>query len=202
MNAEGNSADDPPQAPADPPRDGELRGIIDAVWKLAHEEARRCLHAPLRAKETPSELAQSVVAEILLREGQLEYRGEAALRGLVKAILVAKLTARVRKHLAKRRDVRRETTTASSLGDVTPAAPGASPASIVVWREMIDRAEAEIAKLPEREQRILRLGTAGKTAKEIAAAEGLSEANAQKILWRARRTIDAKLFGREPPPEA
>ncbi|MBI5851197.1 MAG: hypothetical protein HZB39_09230 [Planctomycetes bacterium] len=182
-----------PKGPGEP----DLRGVIDAVWRIAHDEARRCLAAPLRAKETPTDLAQSVVAEILMHEGKLEYRGELALRGLVKAILVAKITARARRHLAKRRDVRRDQTTASSLGDEVLAAPGASPASIVVWREMVDRAEAEIARLPEREQRILRLGTQGKTAKEIGAAEGISEANAQKILWRARQAIDAKLFGKE-----
>jgi len=182
-----------PKGPGDP----DLRAVIDEVWRIAHDEARRCLAAPLRAKETPTDLAQSVVAEILLHEGKLEYRGQAALRGLVKAILVAKITARARRHLAKRRDVRRDQVTASSLGDAIPAAPGASPPSVVVWREMVDRAEAEIARLPEREQRILRMGTQGMTAKEIAAQEGISEANAQKILWRARQAIDAKLFGKE-----
>ncbi|MFO1055204.1 MAG: hypothetical protein U1F36_23545 [Planctomycetota bacterium] len=184
----------------DPPSDPtilDVRRMIEEILQIASAEAKRQLRTPMGAKERASDLAQSVVRAMLEKDGKLEFRGDAALRGLIKTMVVARLAQKRRHQLAQKRDDRRNAATPSELGDAAPLAEGASPASIVVWREMVARADGEIAKLSERERRVMELGTAGRTAAEIAAAEGITEASAQKILWRVRQALGQRVFGWE-----
>lgn len=183
-----------PDRPADPtPLD--VRRMIEEIWQIASAEAKRQVQATMRGNERASDLAQSVVCAMLERDGKLEFRGDAALRGLIKTMVVARLTQKHRRRLAQKRDERRNEATPSELGDAAPSETGAGPASVAVWREMVAHAEAEIARLSERERRVLELGTAGRTAAEIAAAEGISPASAQKILWRVRQAVGNRVFG-------
>ncbi|MGE0143770.1 MAG: sigma-70 family RNA polymerase sigma factor [Planctomycetota bacterium] len=184
------STDDP-----DPPKVTLSRELIESMAKelldVARSEAQRRLSGNPLPAASPSDLAQSALVELLREPERFDYRGPSALRGLVKSILVARVVRRLRARRAAKRDLGRERPIADGAADsgLDLEAPDPGPVSQLVWRELVEEMEARVRGLDERSQRMLAMAMAGRTLRDIAESEGVSEASAQKIVWRARQAI-------------
>lgn len=173
------------------------RADLDALLARARATARRVAQ---RARESDrSDLAQSVVRELLQAADRLDYRGEAAFDALVRSMFAHKLRRKLSRARAGRRDVRREVPTADADTDsvATPVdrSPASDPAQVARAAELRALLQARIEELPARTREVLLLRANGLTAAEVAATLGLTEANAQKIYTRARAQIEAALLG-------
>jgi RNA polymerase sigma factor (sigma-70 family) len=85
-------------------------------------------------------------------------------------------------------------------GLVEPAACGAGPEDEAVARELFERVEAALGRLPGDQQRVLREAMNGKKADEIAAALGWKKRSVFLHLFRARRRLEQALALTSRPP--
>jgi len=198
--------DDPSTGPSTPSRRGSScpesdklaqRADLATLLARARATARR---AAARAAPAPdrSDLAQSVVRELLRVADRLDYRGEAAFDALVRSIFVHKLRKKLRRAHAGKRDVRREMATAGTeVGEVpvpVDRSPSNDPVQMALAADLRARLQARIEELAAREREVILLRASGLTAGEVAAKLGLTEANAQKIYTRTRAELEAALL--------
>lgn len=154
----------------------------------------------LRARETESDLVQTVCLEVLQRADRFEFQGEAEFRGwLYRAVLNA-VRDGDRYHKAQRRSPQREV----PIVDVEQLAglytSMASPSAHAVAREEVERIEAAFERLPANYAEILALvRVAGLSRSEAAAQLGLSPEAAGKLLQRATVRLARELGGDARP---
>jgi RNA polymerase sigma factor (sigma-70 family) len=81
-----------------------------------------------------------------------------------------------------------------------PLASGATPESGALGREMEERIESALQRLPEEQQRVLRDTMSDKSADEIAQHMGIPKQRVFMLLFRARRRMEQELGieGRKP----
>jgi RNA polymerase sigma-70 factor (ECF subfamily) len=149
------------------------------------------LSPALRAKESSSDLVQSVCREVLAGLGHFEYRGEAAFRSWLYQAALRKLIDRHRYYKAEKRDPGREavplTGTALSQEELERLATSmASPSRSAMMHEEIARLEQGFARLAEADQRVIRMVyVEGLTHAQVAEREGINVVNSRKLLSRA-----------------
>lgn len=144
----------------------------------------------VKAKESASDLAQSVCREVLesLKHGRLVYRSEPEFRQWLYRAAVMKMMNRQRFWTAERRDARAEG--APLDASTTPEAPArrasATPSRVAALREELELFEAAFAKLPENYREVISLHHVEQLSHaEIAERLGVSEANSRMLLSRA-----------------
>jgi RNA polymerase sigma factor (sigma-70 family) len=201
--------DDPSARPGEPNRRGNTnpegdklaqRPDLAALLARARATARR---AAAQAAPPPdrSDLAQSVVRELLRVADRLDYRGEAAFDALVRSIFVHKLRKKLARARAGKRDVRREVAAAGTeVGEAAvpvDRSPANDPVQMALAADLRARLQAQIEELGAREREVILLRASGLTAGEVAAKLGLTEANAQKIYTRTRAELEAALLDHE-----
>lgn len=182
--------------------DAASRGDVGALEQLLESflpDLRKYLarHAgPLvSAKESSSDLAQSVCREVLERLGseRLQYRGEAEFKQWLYNAALFKIRARQRFYLAAMRDAGRDGRaedarhggSASEAPDWSDSA-SATPSRAAEQHEDIERMRAALAKLPPKHREVIVLAYVdGLSHKHIAERLGLSEANSRVLLSRA-----------------
>jgi RNA polymerase sigma-70 factor (ECF subfamily) len=157
----------------------------------------------VRARESSSDLAQSVCREVLerLADGRFRYAGEAAFRQWLYRAAVMKMLQRHRHWQAERRDPAREV----GRGPVTEEhglsalAAGATPSEDAIRIEELERFREAFERLAERDQDLIRLHHAeGRTHAEIAAELGISEASSRMALSRALARLAKLAVPRRP----
>jgi RNA polymerase sigma factor (sigma-70 family) len=144
--------------------------------------------ALVRAKESVSDLAQSVCREVLeqLRDERLEYRGEAQFVRWLQQAAVHKLQNRHRFYGADKRDARREVPPADSAGGPADAAQSATPSRAFAAKEASAQLEQALAQLPERDRLVIRLcHFEGRSHDDVAAQLGITPSHSRVLLARA-----------------
>lgn len=158
---------------------------------------RARLGPAIAARESATDLAQSVFREVIQDFEALEYRGDTAFRGWLFQQAVRKILDRNRYYHRARRDVGREAR--ASREDDFDALAGCyatlgTPSRHAAAREEVDRFERAVADLPEAQRdavtmsRIMNLGY-----KEIAQVMGTSESAVRGLVARGLATLSAKL---------
>jgi RNA polymerase sigma-70 factor (ECF subfamily) len=157
----------------------ELRGYL-----------QRNAGALVIAKESSSDLAQSVCREVLerLATERLSYRGEGEFKQWLFNAALFKIRARQRFYLAARRDAGRELAGAppSSSADDVRASPAPGPHSTAELDEEVAQLRAALNELPDNYREVLVLvHVDGLSHKQVADKLGISEANSRVLLSRA-----------------
>jgi len=149
----------------------------------------------VRARESSSDLAQSVCREALerLADGRFEYRGEPAFREWLYRAAVMKLLKRHRHWRSDKRDPARELGTPEERSGESSVPRGVdavvmdgTPSREVMRLEELELFRRSFGALSERHQDVIRLHHAeGRSHAEIGAELGISEANSRMLLSRA-----------------
>lgn len=150
--------------------------------------------ALVRAKESVSDLAQSVCREVLerLRDERFEYHGEAQFVRWLQQAAVHKLQNRHRFYRAEKRDAGREIApvagdgsgTGGGLADV-PAGSG-TPSQAAADREQGAELAMALAKLPERDRQVIQLcHFEGRSHEDVATVLGITPSHSRVLLARA-----------------
>ena len=113
---------------------------------------RRNLDPSLRAKESVSDVVQSVCREVLDRASELSFDDDVAFRAYLYRSALRKVIDRRRYYLAGKRDVAREVSLQTGHGD--------HPLGPEEQTEALDRFEAAFARLPAHHQEIVSLQVA------------------------------------------
>lgn len=145
--------------------------------------------ALVRARESVSDLAQSVCREVLerLRDERFEYRGEAQFVRWLQQAAVHKLQNRHRFYRADKRDAGRELTPdGSNAGLAGIAATGGTPSAGAARQEQDAELVAALAKLTERDRQVIQLcHFDGRSHEEVAGILGVTESHSRVLLARA-----------------
>lgn len=157
----------------------------------------------LRAKESSSDIVQSVCRELLERLDGFEWRGEPAFKAWLFTTALRKLTERQRHWLRDKRDAAREVHLPP--GDASRDDRSlqqlyrsfCTPSRVVSVREELAMVEAAFAELPEHYREILTLARlTGATHREIGAQLGMTENAVQQVVKRALVKLSGALRNR------
>jgi len=138
----------------------------------------------IRAKESCSDLGQSVCLEILTELDRFEYHGEAAFKQWLYSTARRKLIDRARFWNAQRRTPEREV---AELPDEDPGLCSTqTPSRILISRESVDEIGTAFDRLPSAYRQIIMLSRICNVPRsEIARLLGRSEAAVTALLFRA-----------------
>lgn len=192
------------EPPEDEPSDGstcadgsvspELYAQLVRHLPFIRSFLRLRLDETFRARESVSDLVQSMCCDILAREHGFEWRSEAEFRAWLCNAALMKLRSTRRYHSALRRSVQREArldedTRVSAI--VAACVPG--PATAAVHAEEHARIERVFQALTERQREILTLHRiVGLSHAEIAERLDIAVENSRKILNRAIAAFAAR----------
>ena len=143
------------------------------------------LPGSVRSKEDPEDAVLSAFKSFFVRQkkGEFEPGDWDELGTLLTYLTVCKVDRRIRKYLAGKRDVRRESAPApddeGDTGPVEAAAPDPTPAEAAM---LADTVQELMARLDPTDQRILSLRLQGHTTAEIAKVVGRSERTVFRVL--------------------
>jgi len=160
---------------------------------------RRNVGPKLLAKESASDLVQSVCREVLQDLGEFQYQGEAAFRAFLEQAALRKILDRGRFWRAEKRDPAREgeaERAASFSRDELSALAASlgSPSGEVARREEFERLERALERVGEADRRLIRwIYVEGLTHSEAARRLETTEVNSRKQLSRALARISRHL---------
>lgn len=170
--------------------------IVDRYARRLIGLAAARLPAPVRRKEDPEDAVQSAFKSFFARQRKGEFQPEDwdELSTLLTYLTVCKVDRRIRKYLADKRDVRRESAPAANDDGESShweaAAPDPTPAETAMMTETLREL---MAKLAPPDQEVLTLRLQGYTAAEIAGAVGRSERTVFRVLDAIRDHLRHKL---------
>lgn len=175
-------------------------GDQDAATEVFHRFASRLvglararLDGPLRRKEDPEDVVQSVFKSFFLRnaDGQYELHDWDSLWGLLARITANKCGHRIEHFHAARRDVKREAALPSGTDDSLASWQGLarepSPEEAVCLTETL---EEVMRGFDAREREIFTLSLQGKTPLEISSEIGRTERTVYRLLNRIRERLE------------
>ena len=166
--------------------------------------------AGLRARESSSDIVQSVCRDVLENMGRFRYPGEAAFRAWLYATAMRKIADRAEYWRAAMRDPAREvrlspgtTSRPSGTDDARLAevyrASFFSPSQAAIGREALVKLEAAFEKLPEDYREVIVLSRiVGLSRAEIAEKMGRTEASVRNLVSRALAELAEHLEGGAP----
>ena len=149
----------------------------------------------LLAKESSSDVVQSVCRELLVGFDRFEYRGEAAFRSWLYQAAMRKLVDHMEYHAAEKRGGASESSPSLSAAEFAILASSLhSPSNEAILREEIAALEQGFAQLSESDQRIVRMAQLeGLSHAQIAEQLGCTEVSSRKQLSRALARLARKL---------
>lgn len=152
----------------------------------------------LRAKESSSDIVQSVCRELLTHQDRFRHPSEGAFAAWLFTTARRKIQNRLRDFDRQKRDVDRERPDA----DVDLAVVGSayarfsSPSASMMRREEIERLEGALEQLRPEHREVLTLAhLAGLSRAEIAAQIGGTEEGVRSMLYRAMAKLSLLLEG-------
>lgn len=155
----------------------------------------------LRARESMSDVVQSVCRELLLHRDAFQHPDENGFQAWLFTTARRKIANRARDLVRDKRDVRREV---GDLGESAFGALGAayarisSPSGKALVAEEVRRLEAAIDQLPEEHREVITLAhLAGLSRAEIGVRMGRSEEAVRALLHRAMARLMILLDVRE-----
>lgn len=164
---------------------------------------RAHMNAQLRARESSSDIVQSVCRELLTHQDRFQHPSEGAFAAWLFTTARRKISNRVRDMERDKRDVGREVT--GNGGDAFDLASlGAaysrftSPSASVMRREEVERLEGALERMTPEHREVLTLAhLAGLSRKEIAEQIGSTEEAVRAMLHRAMARLSLLLEGGE-----
>lgn len=140
----------------------------------------------LLARESSSDLAQSVCREVLENAGRFRYDGEGAFRKWLFTTALRKIADRYEYYAAKKRAMAREETTGGDDAVLEACRGFYTPSRQAAAREDLARLETCFQGLDEDKREVILLSRmVGLTHAQIAAEMGRSEVAVRKLLSRA-----------------
>jgi RNA polymerase sigma-70 factor (ECF subfamily) len=156
---------------------------------------RKNISPTLLAKESGSDVVQSVCREVLEAVDRFRYEGEAAFRAWLYQMALRKLVDRLRYHNAQKRDANRQSGSTHVDEIALLASSIRSPSKDAMLREEMQALERGFEKLSDADRDILRMiYIEGKTHAQVAEQLECSEAASRKQLSRALARL-SRLIG-------
>ncbi|MCA8957234.1 MAG: sigma-70 family RNA polymerase sigma factor [Planctomycetes bacterium] len=168
---------------------GALGELLEEYVPRVQAFVRLRMGAGLRAHESSVDLVQGVCVDLLRRQEQFEYRGEAEFRSWLFRAALNKIRERQRFWLRDRRDARREqgappSADSTRLEEVYRSF--ATPSQDLMSHEHIARLEAAFDRLPEHYREVITLArVVGLPHDAIAEQMGKSVGAVRQMLGRA-----------------
>jgi RNA polymerase sigma-70 factor, ECF subfamily len=165
-----------------------------AVDKLLHNHlpglrafVRLRMGKVIRAKESASDIVQSVCREVIQGVDRFRYGGEVGFRHWLYKTAIRKLANRQEFYSAAKRDARREVAACNSEADLLACyATLHSPSEAAVAGEALLRLEAAFDRLPESFRDVIVMSRiVGLSRKEVALEMGRTENAVGNLLHRA-----------------
>lgn len=141
----------------------------------------------LLAKESCSDLAQSVCRDVLEQADRFRFGGEAGFRHWLYTTALRKIADRYEYYRALKRDAAREAEEEGAAGETLRVYAGFySPSQQAVAREELSRVELAFGRLPDEQQEVILMAKMmGLSRAEIATETGRSEGAVRTLLSRA-----------------
>jgi RNA polymerase sigma factor (sigma-70 family) len=161
---------------------------------------RRNVSPGVLAKESSSDLVQSVCREVLQNSDKFEYQGEAAFRSWLYQAALRKLIDRHRYYTAEKREAGREAPIdggerlSSEAASVLAASLAGSPSGEAIMNEEVLRLERGFAALAEADRRIIHMVyVRGMSHSAVARELDCSEVVSRKQLSRALARLSKRI---------
>jgi RNA polymerase sigma-70 factor (ECF subfamily) len=170
--------------------------LLERHLPALRKYVRERISPALLAKESTSDVVQSVCRELLSGFDTFEYRGEAQFCGWLHQAALRKLVEHLRRLTASKRDGGAAfTLSAAELAELNQLeAQFASPSHEAMRREELAALEGGLARLSESDRAIIRMAhLEGLSHAEIAQHLGCREAASRKQLSRALARLARKL---------
>lgn len=168
-----------------------LGNLLDRHLPQLRAFVRLSMGPALRARESSSDIVQSVCRELIEREWRgFEYRGEAAFRQWLCMAALNKIRKKARWHHA--RPLAADGGGESAYGEY--CASVFTPSHLAMGKEALAAFEEAFDKLPEHFRDVITLArVAGCSHAEIAAATGRTEVATRQLLHRAMAALTSEL---------
>jgi RNA polymerase sigma-70 factor, ECF subfamily len=163
----------------------------------------------LRARESSSDLVQSVCREVLEHVDRYQYKSEGLFKQWLFTTAARKIADRCDHVQAQRRDVRREVALDAAAADPAASAPGwfadacrslVTPSRELIAREEVAATERALLALADDHREVILLArVVGLSAKEIGEQMNRSESAVRSLLHRALAEL-CELVERDLPP--
>jgi RNA polymerase sigma-70 factor (subfamily 1) len=154
---------------------------------------RAKLSPQLRARESDSDVVQSVCRELLQHQDGFRYRGETEFRGWLFTAAANKVREKYRFHRQLRRGLNRELALDSNV-PAPPAGSSAAPSHAAMEQERLAILEAALDGLSDSDREVVTLSRlVGLTSAEIAQRIGKTGAAVRQQLGRALLRLGAVL---------
>jgi RNA polymerase sigma factor (sigma-70 family) len=181
----------------------ELEALLGRHLPGLHAFLRLRAGPLIRARESMSDLAQSVCRE-LLEARDFDYRNEAAFRRWLCTAALRKLVERQRFYRRDKRDVLREVAPPTDAADalLTDAYRSiATPSQNAAAQEFVGLVESALDELPDHYREVIALTRGlGLSQREAAAQMGKTEIAVQRLLARALVKLSGILRARGVEP--
>lgn len=177
----------------DPADEEALEALLDEHLPGLRGFVRLRFGEGLRAKESSSDLVQSVCREILTHRSRYRYPGRDGFKRWLYTTALRKISNRAKHYRAQKREAARE---------VAPAGPAdeerladcyrsiATPSEELVAREQVDRIERAFDRLSDAQREVLTLTRlAGLGVAEVAEHVGRTEGAVRTMLSRAQAKL-------------
>jgi RNA polymerase sigma-70 factor (ECF subfamily) len=181
---------------------GALESLLVRHLPGLHAFVRLRMGEHLRAKESSSDLVQSVCREVLQDLERFEYRDEGGFKQWLYTRALRKILNRNRFYRAGKRDLAQEAAPAATEGGglLDVYLSFCTPSRDAMAHERIAHIEAAFAQLPESFREVITLArVVGLSHQEIGEKLGKSEGAARVLLHRALARLSLLLA--EPPAE-
>lgn len=179
-----------------------LGQLLDRHLPSVRAFVRAHMGPQLRARESSSDLVQSVCRELLTHQERFQHPGEHGFEAWLYTTARRKIANRARDLGRDKRDAQREIggLDASAIDGLGAAyARMSSPSGHALRREEIAQLEAAIDQLPDEQKEVLTLAhLAGLSRAEIGAQMGKSEEAVRALLHRAKARLSILMGAGEP----
>ena len=178
------------------------RAAVDALLGRYLPELRAFVRlragAMVRARESSSDLVQSVCREVLQHIDRFQFPSEPAFKQWLYTTALRKILNRQEYYLAQKRDALREAPVDSDRSSdermMQAYRSFSTPSRQAMLREEMERIEKAFESLPEEYREVITLAhIVGLSRSEIAAQMGKSEGNVRVLLHRALAKVSSLL---------
>jgi RNA polymerase sigma-70 factor (ECF subfamily) len=178
------------------------RAAVDALLGRYLPELRAFVRlragAMVRARESSSDLVQSVCREVLQHIDRFQFPSEPAFKQWLYTTALRKILNRQEYYLAQKRDALREAPLESEQSSnermLQSYRSFSTPSRQAMLREEMERIERAFESLPEEYREVITLAhIVGLSRSEIAAQMGKSEGNVRVLLHRALAKVSSLL---------
>jgi len=174
----------------------ELAAALERLRSRLLAFVRLHSDAAIRARESCSDIVQSICREVLANQDRITFQGDEAFRAWLFTWATNKIRDRQRYWLAQKRDVRREVAAdgAADSDVLVHYRDFATPSREAMLHEQVERIEAAFDRLPASYREVITLARiAGLSHDEIAARLGSTPGAVRTQLHRALVRLTSEL---------